>query len=365
MTRAKKPAIKQSEIIFYTSPKGEIKIEVFFQGETVWLTQKKIAELFGVDRSVVTKHLGNIFQEGELNEKSVSAIFAHTAADGKTYKTQYYNLDAIISVGYRVSSDKATHFRIWATKTLREFIIKGFVLDDERLKNGSYFGKDYYEELLERIREIRVSERRFYQKITDIFATSADYNPNDEITNNFYATVQNKLHFAIVGKTAAEIIYTRADSQKRHMGLTNWKRSPKGKILKSDVTIAKNYLSKEELDGLNLVVEQYLIYAESQAKRRIIMTMQKWKEKRDAFLEFNEYGISDNLGKISNQVAEKLAEKEYKKLRVKQDRIFESDFDKDGGEHKSISDNPFIILQADNSNQIRNLRNEAKAAGKN
>lgn len=328
LNMAKKALSNQSEIIFYTTPDGAVKVEVLFQDETIWLTQKKMAELFGVDRSVITKHLGNIFQEGELNEKSVSAIFAHTAADGKIYKTQYYNLDAIISVGYRVSSDKATHFRIWATKTLREFIIKGFVLDDERLKNGIHFGKDYYEELLERIREIRVSERRFYQKITDIFATSADYNPNEEITKNFYATVQNKLHFAIVGKTAAEIIYTRANSQKQRMGLTNWKHSPKGKILKSDVVIAKNYLSKEELDGLNRVVEQYLIYAESQAKRRIVMTMQKWKEKLDAFLEFNEYGILDNLGKISNQVAEKLAEKEYKQFRVEQDKAFESDFDK-------------------------------------
>lgn len=320
--------IPTSEIILYTTPDGKVKVEVLFRDETIWLTQKKIAELFRVDRSVVTKHLRNIIRDGELNENSVSAVFAHTALDDKTYKTQYYNLDAIISVGYRVNSKKATQFRIWATQTLKEFIIKGFVLDDERLKNGAHFGQDYYEELLERIREIRTSERRFYQKITDIFATSADYNPNEEITKNFYATVQNRLHFAIVGKTAAEIIYTRANSRKQYMGLTNWKRSPRGKILKSDVVIAKNYLSKEELDGLNRIVEQYLIYAESQAKRHILMTMQKWKDKLDAFLQFNEYDILKSLGKISNKVAEKLAEEEYEKFRVEQDKVFESDFDK-------------------------------------
>lgn len=226
-----KPLSNQSEIIFYTSSAGDIKIEVFLQDETVWLTQQLLADLFDTTKQNISLHLNNIFKEGDLLEKSVVKEFLTTAADGKQYQTRYYSLDAIIAVGYRVNSKRATQFRIWATQTLKEFIIKGFVLDDERLKNGTHFGKDYYEELLERIREIRVSERRFYQKITDIFSTSADYNPNEEITRNFYATVQNKLHFAIVGKTAAEIIYTRANSQKQRMGLTNWKHSPKGKIL--------------------------------------------------------------------------------------------------------------------------------------
>ncbi len=243
----KKNDPEQSDIILYTTPEGDVKIDVFFQDETVWLTQKRIAELFAVDRSVITKHLGNIFNEQELDKNSVSAFFAHTALDGKQYKTKFYNLDAIIAVGYRVNSKTATKFRIWATQTLREFVIKGFVLDDKRLKNGSHFGKDYFENLLERIREIRASERRFYQKVTDLYATSVDYDANDETTQDFFATVQNKLHWAIAGQTAAEIVVGRADSKKPHMGLTNWKYSPEGKILKSDVSIAKNYLNRDEI----------------------------------------------------------------------------------------------------------------------
>jgi len=237
-----------AEFLLYTSPGGEIKIDVFLHKENIWLTQKRMAGLFDVDRSVITKHLQNIFESKELDETSVSAKMAHTASDGKIYQTQYYNLDAIISVGYRVNSSKATQFRVWATQKLREFILKGFVLDDERLKNGNYFGKDYFKELLERIRSIRASERRIYQQITDIFAEcSIDYDKNSEITTEFYAIVQNKFHYAISGRTAAEIIYQKADSKKENMGLTTWKYSPKGRILKSDTIIAKNYLAEQEI----------------------------------------------------------------------------------------------------------------------
>ncbi|MBD3331134.1 cell filamentation protein Fic [Candidatus Peregrinibacteria bacterium] len=320
---------QQSDIILYTTPEGDVKIDVFFKDETVWLTQKKMSELFGVERPAITKHLGNIFNEQELDEKSVSSILEHTAEDGKKYKTKFYNLDAIIAVGYRVNSKKATKFRIWATQTLREFIIKGFVLDDERLKNGSHFGKDYFEDLLERIREIRTSERRFYQKITDLYATSADYDSDDELTKEFFATVQNKLHWAITGHTAAEIVVGRAKSDEPNMGLTTWKHSPKGKILKSDVSVAKNYLNEDELAKLNRIVEMYLIYGENQAESGRLMTMKDWKEKLDAFLQFNEYEILDNPGKVSGKVAKELAEKEYEKFRVIQDRQFESDFDKE------------------------------------
>jgi hypothetical protein len=320
---------QEGQILFYTNGVGNIKLDVLFSGETAWLTQKKMAELFEVDRSVITKHLRNIFLEGELEEKAVSAIFAHTAVDGKHYKTKFYNLDAIISVGYRVNSAQATRFRIWATNTLREYIIKGFVLDDERLKNGRHFGKDYFDELLERIREIRASERRFYQKITDIYAEcSIDYDPNSEITRIFYATVQNKLHWAITGQTAAEIIASRADANKQNMGLTTWRHSPNGKILKSDVSIAKNYLSERELTELNRIVNMYLDYAELQATRQIAMNMRNWVERLDAFLQFNDYDVLQDAGRISAEVAKCLAEKEYKQYRIEQDKSYESDFDK-------------------------------------
>jgi len=329
-TMSKEVVHVEGQILFYTTPDGEIKLDVLFSDETFWLTQKKMAELFGVDRSVITKHLRNIFSEGELEEKAVCAKIAHTASDGKRYNTSYYNLDAIISVGYRVNSSKATQFRIWATKTLREFIIKGFVLDDERLKNGRHFGKDYFDELLERIREIRASERRFYQKITDIYAEcSIDYDPSAEITKTFYVTVQNKLHWAITGKTAAEIIAFRADASKPNMGLTTWKNAPKGKILKSDVSIAKNYLSEKELSELNRIVNMYLDYAELQASRQILMKMKDWADKLDAFLKFNDYEVLKDAGKISAEVAKSLAEGEYGKFRVEQDRKYESDFDKE------------------------------------
>jgi hypothetical protein len=257
---------KESEIIFYQSDDGNIKIEVFYQDETFWMTQKKIAELFGVQRPAITKHLKNIFDSGELDENSVSSILEHTAEDGKNYKTTFYNLDTIIAVGYRVNSNKATKFRIWAIKVLKEFITKGFVLDDERLKQGKHFGKDYFDELLERIREIRASERRFYQKITDIYALSIDYDNTDTLTKDFFATVQNKLHWAITGKTAAEIIYSTADATKMYMGLTNWKHAPDSKILQSDVSIAKNYLNEQHIKELNRIVSAYLDLAESRAE---------------------------------------------------------------------------------------------------
>lgn len=320
-----------SDFILYTSPNGEVRVDVFVNEETVWLTQKAIANLFGVDRTVITKHLKNIFDSAELEENSVCAKIAHTAEDGKSYQTKFYNLDVIISVGYRVNSKQATQFRIWATKTLKEFIIKGFVLDDKRLKQGGQiFGKDYFEELLERIREIRASERRFYQKITDIFSQcSMDYDAKSELTVNFYKTVQNKLHWAITGNTAAEIIDKRADVAKPNMGLTTWKNSPDGKILKSDTEIAKNYLSEKEIRELNRLVELYLNFAELQAERNIPTKMKEWVEILDSFLKLNRYELLNNSGSISHNQAMSKAEKEYQKFRIIQDQKFISDFDKE------------------------------------
>lgn len=320
-----------SDFILYTSPNGEVRVDVFVNEETVWLTQKAIANLFGVDRTVITKHLKNIFDSAELEENSVCAKIAHTAEDGKSYQTKFYNLDVIISVGYRVNSKQATQFRIWATKTLKEFIIKGFVLDDKRLKQGGQvFGKDYFEELLERIREIRASERRFYQKITDIFSQcSMDYDAKSELTVNFYKTVQNKLHWAITGNTAAEIIDKRADVAKPNMGLTTWKNSPDGKILKSDTEIAKNYLSEKEIRELNRLVELYLNFAELQAERNIPTKMKEWIEILDSFLKLNRYELLNNSGIISHNQAMSKAEKEYQKFRIIQDQKFISDFDKE------------------------------------
>ena len=289
-----------NEIIFYTTPDGSKKVEVVFQDETAWLTQKALAELFGVQVPAINKHLKNIFESGELMENSVISILETTAADGKSYKTRYYNLDAIIAVGYRVSSYQATQFRIWATKTLKEFIIKGFVLDDERLKQGNrVFGKDYFDELLERIREIRASERRFYQKITDIYALSVDYDKNAPLTKEFFSTVQNKLHWAITGKTAAEIIYASADATKIYMGLTNWKQAPDGKILKSDVSVAKNYLSENHIKELNRIVSAYLDLAENRAERQILMKMEDWSKFLHSFLELSNYPILEEKGKVS------------------------------------------------------------------
>ena len=319
-----------NEILLYNTPNGGVKVEIYLKNETVWLTQQKIASLFGVDRSVITKHLKKIFESNELNRDSVCAIFAHTAADGKKYETAFYNLDAVISVGYRVNSSQATAFRIWATERLKEYIIKGFTMDDERLKNPNYvFGKDYFEEQLARIRDIRSSERRFYQKITDIYSQcSADYSANTQITKDFFATVQNKLHWAITGQTAAELIASRVDSKKVNMGLTTWKNAPKGSIRKTDVSIAKNYLNEKELDGLNRIVTMYLDYAESQALKGVVLYMKDWVKKLDAFLQFNEESILKHQGKVSHEVAIELAENEFENYRIVQDKLMESDFDK-------------------------------------
>ncbi|SMO70532.1 Uncharacterized conserved protein [Saccharicrinis carchari] len=320
---------KESEIIFYQGDDGKVKIEVLYHDETFWMTQKKISELFGVQRPAITKHLKNIFGSGELVEGSVSSIMEHTAEDGKKYKTTFYNLDTIIAVGYRVNSSKATKFRIWATKVLKEFITKGFVLDDERLKQGKHFGKDYFDELLERIREIRASERRFYQKITDIYALSLDYDNSDFLTKDFFASVQNKLHWAITGKTAAEIIYTSADAKKLYMGLSNWKHAPDGKILKSDVSIAKNYLNEQHIKELNRIVSAYLDLAESRAERQIPTTMEEWINFLHQFLELSSFPILKDKGKISALEAKLKAEQEYGKYRMIQDKNYESDFDKE------------------------------------
>ena len=327
-----------NEILLYTTPNGKVKVEIYLQNETIWLTQQKIADLFGVQRPAVTKHLKNIFESGELKEDSVSSILEHTATDGKIYSTQFYNLDAIISVGYRVNSSQATAFRIWATERLKEYIIKGFTMDDERLKNpNNVFGKDYFEEQLARIRDIKSSERRFYQKITDIYSQcSADYKLDSQITKDFFATVQNKLHWAITGQTAAEIIATRADSSKQNMGLSIWKNAPKGSIRKTDVGIAKNYLNEKELDGLNRIVTMYLDYAESQALKGTLMFMKDWIKKLDAFLQFNEEAILKHQGKVSHQVAIELAESEFEKYRIVQDKLYESDFDKAIQKVKSV-----------------------------
>lgn len=327
----------QSEFLLYVSQAGEVKVDVLLQDETVWLTQKGMQELFEKAKSTISEHISNVFEEGELDEKVVVRDFRttspHGAIKGKTQENtvRYYNLDVIISVGYRVKSQRGTQFRIWATKVLREFIIKGFAMDDERLKQGSaQFGKDYFDELLERIREIRASERRFYQKITDIYAQcSIDYDPKAEISQTFFKTVQNKLHWAITGHTAAEIIKERADAKKPHMGLTTWKSAPKGKVLKTDIKTAKNYLKEKELKDLNRIVTMYLDFAELQAERQNPMKMSDWISKLDGFLQFNDYKVLKDAGKISAQIAKQLAEKEYQKFRVEQDKNFESDFDQE------------------------------------
>ncbi|MDX1908439.1 MAG: virulence RhuM family protein [Bacteroidia bacterium] len=336
---AKKISQPQSgfnEILLYTTPNGGVRVEIYLQDETIWLTQQKIADLFGVQRPAVTKHLKNIFETGELNEEVVSSILEHTtphgAIQGKTQalKVKYYNLDAILSVGYRVNSSQATAFRIWASGRLKEYIIKGFTMDDERLKNpDNLFGKDYFEEQLARIRDIRSSERRFYQKITDIYSQcSADYHVNAEETKAFFAKVQNKLHWAITGQTAAELIMARADSAKENMGLTTWKNAPQGSIRKTDVVIAKNYLSAPEMDGLNRIVTMYLDYAESQASKGVIMYMKDWIQKLDAFLAFNDKLVLHHPGAITHEQAIAHAESEFEKFRLLQLQSFESDFDK-------------------------------------
>jgi hypothetical protein len=330
MTKEKRLQIRNStaEFLIFTRQAGEDGIEVRVQDETVWLTQKLLAALFCVDVRTVSEHLRNIFDSGEQKEDSVIRKFRITAADGKNYNTQFYNLDAIIAVGFRVNSERAIQFRQWATGVLRDYSIRGYVLDKERLKNGAFFNKEYFDNLLAEIREIRASERKFYQKITDIYATALDYNAEAEATQEFFATVQNKLHFAIHGHTAAELIVERADSDKERMGLTTWKNAPHGKIIKPDVIVAKNYLTEKELKSLDRFVTMYLDYAETQAERNIPMTMEDWAKKLNAFLQFNERDILDNPGKVSQAVAKEFAESEFEKYRIVQDRLFESAFDR-------------------------------------
>ena len=321
---------EQGKFLLYTAPDGAVKIDVFFQDESVWLPQKALAELFGVKTPAINKHLKNIFESGELIEAAAISKMETTASDGKSYQTKFYNLDAIIAVGYRVNSFQATQFRIWATKNLREFLIKGFVMDDERLKQGNrVFGRDYFEELLERIREIRASERRFYQKITDVYALAVDYDKNAPVTKEFSASVQNKLHWAITGKTAAEIVHDSANAALRHMGLTNWKHAPDGKILKSDVSIAKNYLNQAHIQELNRIVSAYLDLAENRAQRGIVMKMEDWARFLNSFLELSSYPILEDKGKVSALEAKLKAEHEYEVFRVKQDADYLSDFDRE------------------------------------
>lgn len=321
--------LMQSDFILYTTPEGNVKVDVFVQGETLWLTQKMMCELFGVQLPAISKHLKNIFESGELEENSVISILETTAPDGKTYKTQYYNLDAIIAVGYRVNSARATQFRIWATRILKEYIIKGFALDDDRLKQGKkVFGEDYFRELLERVRSIRSSERRIYQQITDIFAEcSIDYDPKSEITKNFFALVQNKFHYAITGQTAPEIIYKNVDSTKPNNGLTTWKNAPAGRIISSDVTIAKNYLQEGEIKRLERTVASFFDYIENIIENRVQTKMEDMANSVDKFLSFNEYKILPDNGKISRSDADRKALAEYEKFNKTQK--IESDFDKE------------------------------------
>jgi hypothetical protein len=326
----KKLQIRNStaEFLIFTSQAGENGIEVRFQNETIWLSQKMMAVLFDCSADNISLHLKNIFKTGELKESAVAEDFSATASDGKNYKTKHYNLDAIIATGYRVNSQRATQFRQWATSVLRDFAIRGYVLDKERLKNGAFLNKEYYDALLAEIREIRASERRFYQKITDIYATAVDYNNEDTVTQRFFASVQNKLHFAIHGQTAAELVMSRADSKKERMGLTTWRNAPSGKIVKTDVSIAKNYLNEKEVKNLDRFVTMYLDYAETQAERNIPMTMNDWAGKLNAFLQFNEKDILSNAGKVTQAIAKSFAESEFDKYRIVQDKLFESDFDK-------------------------------------
>jgi hypothetical protein len=322
-----------SEIIFYTSPDGVAKVEVSYEDETFWLPQRRIAELFGVAVPTISEHLAAIFGSGELDREATIRKFRIVQLEGTRRverEVDHYSLDAIIAVGYRVNSKQATQFRIWATNTLKEFVIKGFVLDGERLKLNRRFGKDYFDELIERIREIRASERRFYLKITDLYEqASIDYDPRADITKTFFATVQNKLHWAVSGKTAAEIIAERADSAKPTMGLTTWKNAPKGKIVKSDVGTAKNYLIEKEIKDLERIVTMYLDYAELQASRQVPMKMSDWVGRLDAFLQFNGFDVLDNPGRVSAEVAKRLAEEQYEHFRVKQDDAFEGDFERE------------------------------------
>ena len=318
-----------AEFLIFSLQNREDGIEVRYEDQSIWLSQKLMASLFDVNIRTISEHLQNIFTSNELPQASVIRKFRNTASDGKQYDTQFYNLDAIISVGYRVNSKRATQFRQWATRVLREFAIKGYVLDKKRMENGSFLGEDYFERLLEEIREIRLSERRLYQKITDIYSTSVDYNKEAPTTREFFARVQNKLHYAIHGNTAAELITRRADSNKKHMGLITWEKAPDGKIIKPDVSVAKNYLTRDELDSLGRIVNAYLDLAEERAKRKIPMTMEDWSNWLDQFLELDDRKILSDSGAISAEIAKAHAENEFENYRIVQDRLFESDFDRE------------------------------------
>ena len=316
------------DFLVFTRDAHEDGIEVRVQDQDVWLTQKAIAQLFEVDRSVVTKHLKNVYESGELSEAATCANFAQVADNGKTYRYKFYALSAIIAVGYRVNSGRATEFRQWATKVLSTFTRQGYVLAKDRLINGQIFDEDYFDHLISEIQEIRASERRFYQKITDIYATAVDYSLDSQTTRNFFATVQNKMHYAVHGNTAAEVIMARADHTKEHMGLTSWRNAPDGKIVKADVSVAKNYLSVDEMQELNEIVTMYLDYATRQARRHIPMTMADWASKLDAFLQFNDAEVLRDKGKVTAAIAKAFAESEFEQYRVLQDRLYQSDFDR-------------------------------------
>ena len=319
-----------AEFLIFERQSHDKGIQVRFEDGDLWLTQKAIGELFNIDRTVVTKHIKNIYLDFELDENSTSAIFALVQKEGNreiNRKVQYYNLDVVISVGYRTNSDRAVQFRRWATYILKEFSKKGYIIDKKRMANGAFFDEDYYDSLLAEIREIRLSERRFYQKVTDIYATSVDYDKKAPTTIKFFKKVQNKMHYAVTHNTAAEIIYNRADSNKKYMGLTSWKNSPKGKILETDVVIAKNYLSKEELESLELIVSAFLDLAENRAKRHIPMTMEDWSTRIDRFLLADDLDVLKEAGRISHEIACDKALTEFEKYRIKQDKLYKSDFD--------------------------------------
>jgi hypothetical protein len=325
-------AQEPSHLLFYRSPAGDTQVQVLYRGESFWMPQKAIAELFGVGTPAVSKHLKSIFETGELRREATVSILERVRQEGArrvTRALEHYNLDAVIAVGYRINSYQATQFRVWATQTLKDFVIKGFVLDDERLKQGERFGQDYFDELLERIREIRASERRFYQKITDIYALAVDYDRDAPITRGFFASVQNKLHWAITGKTAAELVHGAADASLPHMGLATWKRAPAGRVLKSDVTVAKNYLSEAQVSELNRLVSAYLDLAENRARRKRVMTMATWASFFDRFLELSDYEVLRDKGRISAEAARIKAHGEYEGFRIRQDRDYVSDFDRE------------------------------------
>lgn len=318
-----------AEFLIFQAQSQANGVEVFYQDEMLWLTQKAMATLFDVGIPAISKHLKNIFDEGELAEDSVISKMETTASDGKNYMTRYYNLDAVISVGYRVNSTRATQFRQWATAVLRQFAIRGYVLDKKRMENGAFLTEDYFEHLLAEIREIRLSERRMYQKVTDLYATAIDYNKDAPTTRQFFAKVQNKMHYAIHGHTAAELIVERASAEKEHMGLTTWENAPDGKIVKTDVAIAKNYLKGNELESLGRIVNAFLDLAEDRAKRHIPMTMEDWAKYIDRFLTMDDRELLQDNGKVSAEQAKEFAESEFEKYRIVQDRLFMSDFDRE------------------------------------